>query len=174
MMLSKAANFLAFQITWWASVLGAASSIQWFGPAVAVVALSLHIFLVPDRVTALRRIVLVGFLGYITDSALGLIGVFEFRENTFDVRWLAPVWLLGLWLVFATTFRSSLEWLSDHSRFAAVLGGVAGPLSYYAGDRLGALRVGEPLAQRLIILALVWSLLLPMLCACSRGVRSNR
>jgi len=173
-MLNKAANFLVFQITWWASVLGAASSIQWLGPAVAVVALSLHVFLVPDRVAALRLIALVGFLGYITDSALGLVGVFEFREGFLDVRWLAPLWLLGLWLVLATTLRSSLEWLSDHSRLAAMSGGVAGPLSYYAGDRLGALRIGEPLAQKLIILTLVWSLLLPMLFACSRGVRGNR
>lgn len=173
-MLSKAANFLVFQITWWASVLGAASSILWLGPAVAAVALCLHIFLVPDRLAALKLIAFMGLLGYITDSALGLVGVFEFREHALDILWLAPVWLLGLWLVFATTFRSSLEWLSDHSRLAAMLGGVAGPLSYYAGDRLGALRIGEPLIQKLIILALVWSLLLPILFACSRGVRHNR
>ena len=32
-MLSKVANVAAFQLTWWASVLGAADSKRWIGPA---------------------------------------------------------------------------------------------------------------------------------------------
>jgi len=44
-MLSKVANVAAFQLTWWAAVLGAASSKGWIGPAVAacILPLTFHV-----------------------------------------------------------------------------------------------------------------------------------
>lgn len=173
-MLSKAGNFLAYQLTWFAAVLGAASPYAWIGPSVAALALALHLWLVPDRATALRIVLLAGLPGYLTDSVLGSLGVFEFRGGASNVGWLAPFWLLGLWLVFATTLRSSLGWLADRSGLAAFLGAVVGPVSYYAGDRFGALHIGEPLMRGLLLLALVWSLLLPLLFVCSREQRPPR
>lgn len=160
---NKAVNFLAYQLTWFASVLGAASSQEWLGPAVASFALACHLRIVREPVAEIKWIVAAGLAGYIVDSGLGVAGLFEFRQGGAEFSWLAPLWLLGLWLVFATTFRSSLAWLGDRLSVAALLGAIVGPLSYYAGDRLGALQIGPPLTPRLIVLALVWSLLLPML-----------
>lgn len=162
-MRNKAVNFLAYQLTWFASVLGAASSQQWLGLAVASLALAFHLRLVPAPVEEMKWIIVAGLAGYVVDSGLGAVGVFEFRQGEAEFSWLAPFWLLGLWLVFATTFRSSLAWLGGHLRLAAAIGTIVGPLSYYAGDRLGALQIGPPLTPHLIVLSLIWSLLLPML-----------
>ena len=47
---NKAVDFLAYQLTWFASVLGAASSQEWLGPAVASLALAFHLRLVPEPI----------------------------------------------------------------------------------------------------------------------------
>ena len=161
-MLNKVVNVAAFQLTWWASVLGAASSKGWIGPAVAACILPLHVCLAVDRLAMIKTIGLVGGVGYLADSVLGLARVLEFQGNDFGGRFLAPLWLLGLWLVFATTLGSSLSWLSSRPRLAAVLGASFGPVSYYAGFNLGALQLGAPHLRSLFIIAIVWSLLLPL------------
>ena len=46
--------------------------------------------------------------------------------------------------------------------FACVLGGVAGPLAYYAGARLGGVSFADPLAS-LIAVGGVWTLAMPLL-----------
>ncbi len=161
-MLSKVANVAAFQLAWWAAVLGAASSKAWIGPAVSACILSLHVRMATDRLAMMKVIGFVGGVGYLVDSALGLAGVLEFHGDDVGERLLAPLWLLGLWLVFATTLGSSLSALSSHPRLAAVLGATFGPLSYYAGFNLGALRLGLLPLRSLFIIAIAWSLFLPL------------
>ena len=65
-----------------------------------------------DRSAMIKAIGLVGVLGYLADSVLGLAGVLEFQGSGFVGHPLAPLWLWGLWLVFATTLGSLLSWLS--------------------------------------------------------------
>jgi hypothetical protein len=52
----------------------------------------------------------------------------------------------------------SLEWLSGRYALAAVLGAVAGPLSYLGGERLGAITVESPLA-----IGIEWAIATPLL-----------
>jgi len=143
-------------------VLGAADSKSWIGPAVVACILPLHVFMVADRLAMMKVIGLLGGVGYLVDSVLGLAGVLEFQDDNFGGRLLAPMWLLGLWLFFATTLGSSLSWLSSRPRLAAVLGAAFGPVSYYAGFNLGALQLGAPHLRSLFMIAIVWSLLLPL------------
>lgn len=71
--------------------------------------------------------------------------------------------MIALWPNFATTLHSSLRWLAGHYIVAALLGAVAGPLSYYAGAQLGALTLHPTLAVSMIALAVVWGITLPIL-----------
>lgn len=79
--------------------------------------------------------------GAIVDSVLGYLGILLFRDSLI-ASWLCPPWLIALWLIFATTFQSSLSWLAGRYWIAAVSGGIFGPVSYYAGQALGALTGG--------------------------------
>ena len=45
-------------------------------------------------------------------------------------------------MIFATTLRSSLSWLAGRYWIAAVLGGIFGPVSYYARQEFGSLSLG--------------------------------
>lgn len=164
--MKKAANFVGFQIGWWASVLAATGDYAWLGPTVVLVLLLAHLWAVQDRLDELHLILCVGILGAAIDSALHLWGVLIFHEGP-RPSWLPPPWLIGVWLIFATTLRWSLSWLGTRLWLAALAGGFAGPLSYYGGARLGALLLADPLSYSLAVLGLEWSLVLPALLLCA-------
>ena len=79
--------------------------------------------------------------GAIVDNVLGYLGILIFRDSLI-ASWLCPPWLIALWMIFATTFQSSLSWRAGRYWIAAVSGGIFGPVSYYAGQALGALTGG--------------------------------
>lgn len=87
-------------------------------------------------------------------------GVFQFHHQTLPA-WVAPPWIMALWMAFASTLRSSLGWLAQRYWLAASLGAIAGPLAYYTGHKLGALSFPSPVGPSLAALAVVWAILMP-------------
>jgi hypothetical protein len=159
-MLNHAANFLAFQVGWWACVLGAAHRAPWLGPLVVLVLLAVHLRPDPAPKTASRIVLSVGLLGFVIDSTLGYAGILRFQDSVI-ATWLCPLWLMAIWMIFATTLRHSLGWLAGRYAMAALLGAVFGPISYYAGQSLGAVRLGGNVSVALGVLAALWALLMP-------------
>ena len=68
-----------------------------------------------------------------------------------------------LWALLATTLNHCLAWTAKPLWLCAVLGAVAGPLSYYAGQRLDAVAFPLGLWPTLIGLGVVWGALFPTL-----------
>ncbi len=112
-------NFLAFQVGWFACVVGAANELAALGLLVAVVVLGLHLYLSSAPAAEARLLIIVGVLGGVVDTLQALAGVFYFY-NDIAPDWLAPAWLIALWMVFATTLRSSLSWLAGRRRALAL------------------------------------------------------
>lgn len=145
-----------FQLGWLACVLGA-NQPAWL--IVAVLCLGAHILGVAQNRGAECGVILrVAAAGWIVDSALMHAGLFDFGTSA-----ILPVWLMLLWLLFASTFRYSLAWSARPLWLSSVLGACCGPLSYLAGARLAD--VGLPLGESLslTLLALIWAVLLPAL-----------
>ncbi len=161
-MLSQIGNFIAFQVGWFTCVLGAASHRPWLGPFVVFLLLGVHVWQTRDSEPAIRIIVLIGGLGTIIDSGLGYLEILQYRDSLI-ASWVSPPWLVAIWTIFATTLKHSLRWLEGRPILAITLGAGVGPLSYYAGHRLGALALAAPLIETLIALAFLWGLLLPTL-----------
>lgn len=76
---------------------------------------------------------------------------------------LPPAFMIGLWAAFATLVNVSLAWLKGRVLLASVFGAVASGPSYYAGSKLGALQLGEPVWQSLLIIGVVWAVAFPLL-----------
>jgi hypothetical protein len=161
-MLSRVGNILAFQVGWFAGVLGAAHDRPWLGPLAVLFLLILHLWFAADRWAAFQIVLTVGMIGAAIDSTLGYLGILQFRDSLF-LGWFCPPWLIALWVVFATTFRSSLAWLAARPLTAAVLGGLFGPVSYYAGQALGALNLMDNLPVAVTTLSAIWAALFPLL-----------
>ncbi|MFZ1642500.1 MAG: DUF2878 domain-containing protein [Candidatus Contendobacter sp.] len=154
-------NFVAFQIGWFACVLGGAKGWPWLGPLVAAAIVALHLYRAARPRAEAVLILLSGLLGFVADSLLTGLGLLRFPSGQFHQH-LAPYWMVAMWMLFATTFNVSLRWLKPRWGLAALLGAVAGPLAYYGGAKLGGVSFDNPLAS-LLAVAGVWTLAMPLL-----------
>jgi Protein of unknown function (DUF2878) len=168
-------NFVAFQIGWFACVLGAAWGRPWTGTAIAAAVVALHLWRVARPAQELKLIAAALAIGLAWDSLLVNVRLVTF-EFGFPLEYAAPQWILALWALFATTLNVSLRWLHGRWVVAALLGAAAGPLSYWAGMRLGALVLPDVLPA-LLALAVGWGVMTPLLLFLARrfnGVNATR
>jgi len=117
--------------------------------------------------------VLAVLTGLVVDSLLVASGWLRYASPV--PAGLAPYWILAMWALFATTLNVSMRWLQGKTGLAVLLGAIFGPLSYVAGQRLGALEFIDFRAGALA-LAAAWALAMPLLMlAAARfdGVRST-
>lgn len=106
-------------------------------------------------------------LGALIDGLQQTFGLMIFQEASSWSFWL-PLWLLLVWAQFATLFHYALYWLTERPLLAALFGAVGGPLAYWGGIRLGAAKFGPDPLLSLTVLALLWTLLVPLLIWLSR------
>lgn len=74
-----------------------------------------------------------------------------------------PLWILAMWLAFATLPHGCLNWLRGKWALQIVLGGLTGPLSYLAGGKLGGATLHEPVLTSLAIIGAGWAIALPLI-----------
>jgi hypothetical protein len=159
-------NIIAFQIGWFACVLGGAHGWPWLGVVVTAAAVALHLYRAPRPRMEAMLIGVSGLLGFIADSLLTGIGLLRFPSGQLHAQ-LAPYWMVAMWMLFATTLNISLGWLKPRLGLAALLGMIAGPLAYYGGAKLGGVSFVNPLSS-LVAVAGVWTW--PCRCSCSSPV----
>jgi hypothetical protein len=160
--MSRLLNFALFYLGWFACVVGAARGQFWLGPAMVALLMLVHLSLAPDRLQEARLVFVSGLFGFAVDTGQASVGLFEFT-HTSVVPWLSPLWMVSLWVIFATTLNSSMAWLAGRYGLAAALGALCGPVSYGAGARLGAIELSaNPLAS-LAGISIVWALAMPTL-----------
>lgn len=160
-------NYVLYQTGWFAVVLGAASGHALAGSGVALVGLGLHLALCRSRRAECALVAAAGALGFVVDSGQTALGLLTFPTVGL-AGWLCPPWIVVMWMQFATTFRFALRWLLERPPRTALAGAVGGPLAYLAGERLGAVALGEPRTVALGVLSVVWALALPALGAMAR------
>jgi len=105
-------------------------------------------------------------IGGVWDSYLVLSGWLTYSAGMFSTN-IAPYWILAMWVLFSTTLNVSLRWMKKQLIIAAFLGGLAGPLAYYAGFKLGAVVMEDPLMSSLVIGA-GWFFIMPLLMLITR------
>jgi len=154
-------NFMAFQLGWFSCVLAAAQGIPWLGPIVVAAVVVLHLRLSRKPSAELKLIAFAMLLGLVTDSLLLASGWLDYSAG-FWLTSFAPFWIVSMWALFATTLNESMCWLHGRPVLAALMGAVGGPLSYLAGERLGAMTLNQPV-QAIAALAVAWSLAMPLL-----------
>lgn len=163
---SVAANFLLFQAGWFACVLGAAQGFPWIGAAATVAIVGWHVLRARQPRQELMLVVSVMILGTLWDSLLVKLGWIFYTSGTL-IAGAAPYWIVALWALFATSLNLSMRWLKQRLLWAALLGAISGPLSYWAAERLGAAQFVEPLYV-VMALAVGWTLIMPALMLLSR------
>lgn len=154
-------NLIGFKVGWVSSVMGAAAQMPWLGPVVFALVAFVHLRQARRPDLELGLVIAAGAIGICFDSFIVAMGWVTYPSGQFSPL-LAPYWIVTMWMLFATTLNRSMAWLKGREMLAAILGAIAGPASYYAGQKLGAIQFVEP-AAALSALAIGWAIIMPVL-----------
>ncbi|MCG8414019.1 MAG: DUF2878 domain-containing protein [Pseudomonadales bacterium] len=164
--MSKPFNLVAFNLMWLGCVVGRE---QWFVLVAPLVIAYAALLLSQDNIKPSQILVPIG-IGICIDSALTLLGVFEFERGSL----IAPLWLMVLWIAFSTALVKSLAIFGRNKLLAAALGAIAFPLNYSVGERLGAVSFAEGYFTAVIALSVIWAICLPLLYYIAEGSLEKR
>ncbi|MFL6548614.1 MAG: DUF6134 family protein [Povalibacter sp.] len=164
-------NFVAYQLVWFASVLGAARGHPWLGPVTASCFLLAHLALIRFVRHEIRLIILSMAIGFVVDSVLVRTGQIVFAASNWPHGW-QPYWMLSLWAAFAATLNHSMRWIASRPWIAAALGAIGGPFAYAAAAKCGALAISSG-EVALPAIGVAWSLSLYVLSVAARRFTSE-
>ena len=99
----------------------------------------------------------IAIVGYLFDSILVIFKIYNF-ESSLYFGWL-PIWMLVLWLSFATLFDEVFVFLSRYKLISISLSAVLGPLTYYSGSPLGIININK-LSLFFILTIIFWTFLM--------------
>ncbi|MBE0584688.1 MAG: DUF2878 domain-containing protein [Desulfofustis sp.] len=155
-------NLLIYNLVWLICVVGG-NSMAWLG----LVLVAGHFLISPTRRQDALLAAAVLAVGVVVDGVLSGIGFFSFIPDQFPI----PLWLAVIWLALATLPNHSLGWMKRRPVLSALFGTLGGPLAYWGGARLGAATLNWPLFESLLLLAVVWGLLWPLIMLLSTKKR---
>jgi hypothetical protein len=159
-------NAVLFQAGWFACVLGATR--PWL-LLVPVGVLLVHFLWTSSWRAEGRLVASVMLFGGLLDSFLLNIGVLDFGSSSL----LLPAWLALLWAVLATTLNHSLLWCASPWWRASLFGAIGGSLSYLGGGRLAGVSFPHGETFTLLLLALIWAAVMPLLNGFAAMYRSK-
>ena len=166
--MNRAVEFVAYQLAWFAAVIGAGAGLGWAGVAAAapLAAWQVASAVRPARTAALGAAGLA--CGIVVDGGLAAFDVI--RHASQPPGWTtAPPWILALWIVFAMSLHRSLDMLRGRAWIAGALGFVGGPAAYLAAARgWGAVEFIAPTPVALAWLAAAWAGALALLAVVAR------
>lgn len=153
-------NFVLFQISWLVCVLSGAADTNLPAILMTVVFVLVHFRYFAWRYADFRLIIAGLLMGLVLDSFYSAAGLMAYNAQSLPP--IAPWWILCLWINFMLTLNHSLSWLLERRWLAALISAVGSPLSYYAGQKLGALYWLQP-EMLIIVSAVTWAIAVPML-----------
>lgn len=153
-------NFISFQLLWWACVLASKYHLSfWVFVLVGVYTLA-HLMWVESPKHGLP-LVLSALIGILLDQLGYRWGWVSFPYSDPTSAYL-PLWMMALWLAFATTINVSMRWMQGKPWLAAFLGALFGPLAYWGAASLGVVFLSHGLSSMLWI-SLEWAIAMPLL-----------
>ncbi len=151
----KLYNFAAFQVGWFACVLGGAAGRGWIGVAAVAVLMSIHLRIARERRGEWKLVALSIPIGLGVNTILQTTGAVVAGGS-----WTGPLWLLALWPLFASLFNESMSWMRGRYALGVAFGAVGAPLSYWAGESTGALQLGTRPLEWIPLVVVTWSIAL--------------
>lgn len=161
-------DIVGFQASWWAAALGAGAGNWVPGSVVGGAVLLLQVMAAKVRTATIATVLAALGLGLVLEAALIAAGLVRYGA-TWPMTGLPPVWLLTLWMVFATCIEATLRMLGDRALLkGALLGAVIAPPTYWAGEGFAALSLAEPKWPALAAIGMAWAIATPVMLAVYR------
>ena len=145
-----------------------AQQLPWLGPVAALIALVLHLRAARKPFEEVLLVLICALIGASFDSVLVSAGWVSYKSGQFST-YLAPYWIITMWMLLAMTLNVSMRWLRGKPVAAALLGFYGGPASYLAGQALGGIILTNQFAA-LAALAVGWAVMMPLLMRLSESL----
>lgn len=155
-----AINFILFQLSWFACVIGAAKGMPWLGVMVTAAILSWHLYQTKNIKSELMLMLYALLIGTAYDQSMLTLGYISYLNHGWSNN-IVPVWILALWLGFTSTLNLSLRWMRGKHLIAVLFGAVGGPLAYLGAEKLGAVILHGTVSY--VALSIGWAVITPLL-----------
>lgn len=146
MKVSNIVNLVLFNLTWFACVMGGSVA-----GMLGIAALLCFSFTQGTWRSDGALAVFLLTVGWSLDSVWIAFGVLDFGTR------FAPLWIGLLWVAVGFSINHSLTFFRDQPVLGALITGLCAPISYLAGERLGAVVVPEVAA--LGVISISWAVL---------------
>ena len=167
------AELAGFQLVWLACAVGAARGYS--DPGLLAAGLYLVAQLAANHWsrTMCLTVLAAGMTGFAAESMLVALGFVRYTA-AWPSESLAPAWIVGLWLAFATTLETLRRLIGARPLLkSALLGAIVAPIAYLAAARIGALSLPESSVPSCLAIAATWGLALPLLMAIQMRVTAT-
>lgn len=147
-------NYFGFTIVWFCCAFSAKNENFLLAIIPTTIYIIIHLQIVSKKkVVELKLISLSLFLGIIVDSLLSWLGIVKYAGSWENFPNLSPIWILCMWIGFASQIFHSLKFL--RGRFLLIgFYGILAPLAYIGGEKIQAVQVSAGMANMVIISAL--------------------
>lgn len=144
-------NAVGFQFIWFACVLGRNSLLL-----IPIILIILHLVFVDRRKQESTVLLCAAAVGVFTDTSLTLLGLYQFNQNDIMLG-LIPAWLALLWVGLGATLRHSFDYLFQRPLLFPLACGLLAPISYFGGERLGAVELQWQAPPAYFTMAFAWA-----------------
>ncbi|MCW8857636.1 MAG: DUF2878 domain-containing protein [Kangiella sp.] len=159
--LNKVLNFVLLQTVWFALVIGVVYQHIWLGFAIFIAFSIWQLQPINRKSNDVTIMITLAALGLVLDSLWLQLGLISY-EMQWPYSFIAPVWIVMLWMAFGLTINHSLSWIFDHKVIGILMGAIGGPVSYLAAEKFGAVTLNQSV-WALAALATGWTLVMVML-----------
>lgn len=153
-------NFVLFQLSWFACVIGASKAMPWLGVAITALVVAWHIMQTPHKKPEIQLSLICLVLGGFFDQTIVSFELISYMHPGWSSA-LVPAWILAMWLAFSTILNIGLRWMHGRYMVAVIFGAIGGPLAYIGAANLGAVILHGNSSY--IALSLGWAVVTPVL-----------
>ena len=164
-------NLVLFKLGWVACILFAAAGQPLLSILSVAVVAGIHLARVAVPAKEALFLLCAGLLGLAWESLVVNTGVLQYI-GTDGTDWVAPAWIVAMWVLFGTTINHGLSWLKRHWVLSVSFGLFGGPMAFYAGSKMGAVQFTDTL-MALGVLGAGWAILLPLACLISDAITDS-
>jgi Protein of unknown function (DUF2878) len=154
-------NFVLFQAAWFAGVLGAAHGAPLLGTIAVFAVIAWHVSVSARPIAEAKLVGAALLIGAVFETFCAQLGQVAFTSGQPE-PYLPPYWMVAMWGLLAIALNVTMRWMKRRWLLAAVLGAIAGPMSYAAGVRLGAATFIHA-TSAIATLVIAWALLMPLM-----------
>ena len=152
-------NLAFFKAGWIACVLLAAMGQTTLAVFAVAFVVALHLARVAAPAKETLTLIAAAAIGFTWESIMVATGLVQYPAGGV----VAPLWIVAMWVLFATTINHGFRWMKRNWMYSAALGLIGGPLAFIGGAGLGAAEFSNTILA-LAVIGIGWAFLLPLLC----------